>query len=347
MEKNFLSICAIIRDADGYLEEWLKFHSLMGVDHFYLFNNADKREFNKTAKLLEDLSSSINYTHVHFPGVKQQLPAYNHWIKTYAEQSEFVAFLDVDEFLHVRDISPMKHPVADFLETVPMDVGVLPIHWLLFGSSGKQRHREGGVLERFTMRANSVNPHVKVIARTSYLVSMSKDPHSVYSLGTTVDENFKELPKEQPLYFDGTADKLAIAHFHVKSLSEFKKKFERPRADNGEMRTNFEEHFRAHDVNEVEDLTLQMLMNGCTVDSRTEEVIIPRRIVKGEVDSAVAGLVATNPAYTEVQESAKKQMRKNSAKIQKAIEEEMKGQKPYTKEELMKPLKKTISIEDL
>ena len=34
-----LSICAIFQDETPYLKEWLEFHLMAGVQHFYLYNN--------------------------------------------------------------------------------------------------------------------------------------------------------------------------------------------------------------------------------------------------------------------------------------------------------------------
>ena len=35
---TYLSICAIYRDEAPYLVEWIEFHRLVGVEHFYLYD---------------------------------------------------------------------------------------------------------------------------------------------------------------------------------------------------------------------------------------------------------------------------------------------------------------------
>lgn len=250
--KYFLSVCAIIRYEDDYLREWLLFHAAQGVEKFFLYHNGTEEEFVKTAELLEAMDGIVEYQLIHSPGEKQQMAAYNAFIQTYREQSEWCAFIDVDEFLHARD----KVSIPSLLRSLPEKACALPVHWLLFGSNGRKRKTKGGVIERFTRRAGTVNPHIKTIARMHKAVEMCRDPHSVAVDGFTVNEKGEVIEGCQPLYFDGTADRIAIAHFHLKSLSEFQTKFTRPRADNGALRVNFEEHFKAHDVNDVEDLTL-------------------------------------------------------------------------------------------
>ena len=36
---HYLAICAIYRDEAPYLREWIEFHRLVGVEHFFLYDN--------------------------------------------------------------------------------------------------------------------------------------------------------------------------------------------------------------------------------------------------------------------------------------------------------------------
>ncbi len=37
--KHYLTLCAIFRDEADYLDEWLRFYDLVGVERFVLFDN--------------------------------------------------------------------------------------------------------------------------------------------------------------------------------------------------------------------------------------------------------------------------------------------------------------------
>ena len=39
MPPIYLAICAIFRDEAPFLDEWIAFHRLMGVEHFFLYDN--------------------------------------------------------------------------------------------------------------------------------------------------------------------------------------------------------------------------------------------------------------------------------------------------------------------
>ena len=44
--KYQLAICSIFQNEAGYLKEWIEFHRLLGVEHFYLFNNLSTDNFH-------------------------------------------------------------------------------------------------------------------------------------------------------------------------------------------------------------------------------------------------------------------------------------------------------------
>ena len=50
-KKFYLSFCSIFKNEAPYMKEWIEYHLLVGVDHFYLYNN------NSTDKLIKTLLS--------------------------------------------------------------------------------------------------------------------------------------------------------------------------------------------------------------------------------------------------------------------------------------------------
>jgi hypothetical protein len=84
----------------------------------------------------------VNYTV--WPGLVQQLPAYQFALAQLRRLAFWVAFIDVDEFID---------PVSD--ETIPQvlrrfeDTNSLVMNWLVFGSGGQVNQTAGLVIERF------------------------------------------------------------------------------------------------------------------------------------------------------------------------------------------------------
>jgi hypothetical protein len=106
-----LSICAIVRNEAKYLKEWIEFHRLVGVEHFYLYNN------NSTDLLQIALNEYIKkgiVTLIHWPdylgpmdeerayhwALSTQVPAYENAIKFMAaKKTKWLALLNTDEYL--------------------------------------------------------------------------------------------------------------------------------------------------------------------------------------------------------------------------------------------------------
>jgi Glycosyltransferase family 92 len=42
-----LCVCAIFRDEAPYLKEWIEFHRLVGIQKFYLYNNASTDNYKE------------------------------------------------------------------------------------------------------------------------------------------------------------------------------------------------------------------------------------------------------------------------------------------------------------
>ncbi len=52
--KYYLSICAIFKNEAAYLGEWIEFHRLAGVEHFYLYNNLSDDNYFSVLKYYID-----------------------------------------------------------------------------------------------------------------------------------------------------------------------------------------------------------------------------------------------------------------------------------------------------
>ncbi|NJO79378.1 MAG: glycosyltransferase family 92 protein [Cyanobacteria bacterium RM1_2_2] len=79
-----------------YLLEWLEFHKLVGVQKFYLYDNGDGID---TIGILYPYFESGEVILHDWPVAPGQLPAYKHCLQTYSQDSEWIAFIDLDEFL--------------------------------------------------------------------------------------------------------------------------------------------------------------------------------------------------------------------------------------------------------
>lgn len=110
--KYNISICAIFKTEPKFLNEWIEYHKLIGVDHFYLYNNTGKRYHNISLNsyIGRGVVSLINWP-VICPSDDQdqddyvwalisQVSAYENVIKMRASrESKWLIFMELDEYL--------------------------------------------------------------------------------------------------------------------------------------------------------------------------------------------------------------------------------------------------------
>lgn len=138
-----IAICSIFKNEAPFLKEFIVYHKMMGVEHFYFYNN------NSTDNYLEVLQPYIKegiVTLTEWPIKPGQIPAYKHWYENYRKDCNWVSFLDLDEM-----ICPTFHySIVDWLQHYSK-YPVIKIDWLMFGSNGLETHDNNKlVIEQYT-----------------------------------------------------------------------------------------------------------------------------------------------------------------------------------------------------
>lgn len=97
-----VSIVACARWETQAITEWLLYHRSIGFDHVYLYCNDDDPAELYAAVLpfLQGDAPFVTFRHYPFQG--QQFHMYMHCLRAHKDESEWVMFLDVDEFLCIR-----------------------------------------------------------------------------------------------------------------------------------------------------------------------------------------------------------------------------------------------------
>ncbi|MBQ8133027.1 MAG: glycosyltransferase family 92 protein [Clostridia bacterium] len=176
--KYSVSVCAIFRDEGTYLKEWLEFHLIAGVEHFYLYNNFSKDNYMEILKPYIDRNV---VTLIDWPVKQGQFAAYQHFFDNYSKETKWVCLIDLDEF-----IVPNKyHNIQDFLVKFENRPCVI-VYWKVFGSSGKiYRDTSGLVTEDFIVGYRKYIDIGKVFFNTKYKYDLGcyrgNDMHSMWA----------------------------------------------------------------------------------------------------------------------------------------------------------------------
>lgn len=233
-----LAVVAILKDEGHYLKEWLDYHLLAGVNHFYLYDNDST---DNQAEVVKPYVKAGLVDYIPLRGEAMQFAAYNDAIKKFKFQCRYMAFIDGDEFIYPKTGQNIAEVVDEILSHDVNASGVA-IHWQVFGSNGETTaDYSRGVLERFTRRATSDwylpantvgnfyaqgNCYVKNIVNPRR-VNLIRDPHKVtyFADGYGVDENANLSKGSIPLPI--VTDKIVVNHYYVKSREEFTQKVSR------------------------------------------------------------------------------------------------------------------------
>jgi hypothetical protein len=236
----YLSASTIYRNAASYLAEWIELHRVVGVERFFLYDNGSSDAHRDVlAPYLGDGTVVLHEWPMPFLGVSgrgmAQLRAFDHALRAHRDDSRWIAFLDIDEFL----FSPTRNPVSDLLpEYEPYPA--LCVSRAEYGSSGHRTRPEGLVIENFTRRGSVPADgwvRVKSVVDPSRAVRAISSHTFLYRDGDPVDENLRRVDQFDRSGMKPVAwSRFRINHYPTKSEEEFDRKNELWR-DVGPLRT--------------------------------------------------------------------------------------------------------------
>jgi len=231
-----LSVVLIIKDEGKYILEWLEYHLMAGVQHFYIYDNESTDD---TKKLLREYIDAGVITYHYWPGKKQQLPAYNHAIENYKNDTEYMAFIDADEFLISQDGRLLPNVIDDIFEThvgyySNVNAAGIAVNWRTYGTSFHKNVVNGLITRNYVYRGadlSEMNKCIKTICIPRKAKGFTKNPHEVdYVSGyVCISENGSYVMG--PWFYDGMCNKLRVNHYFSKSREECYNRFKKGKAD--------------------------------------------------------------------------------------------------------------------
>ena len=222
MAMKYLSIVACLKDERLNIKEWIDFHLGVGVEHFYIYDNGSS---DGSTEVLHPYIESGQVTYSYNTMDMCQLACYYNALTAFRDQSTWMAFIDLDEFLFAPG-GDLKTRLKDFEDKAPG----IAVNEVFFGSNGHKTRPGGGVLRNYTKRGKEINKHVKTICQPQHTVAPAFNPHAFYYMNGTAVNELGE-PCQGAFNEPGTADIFRINHYWVKSKEEYRAKLERGRAD--------------------------------------------------------------------------------------------------------------------
>jgi len=220
---NRVCIVAILKDEERFLDEWIIYHKMLGVDHFFLYDDDPSFPLEEFTKPYRQFVTAINWRpqDALYTGRSRQTRAYTHAVEHYALSFDWVLFLDADEFVVLR----RHETVKDFLNEFPAYVNAVSINWHQFGHDRYYEDPAGLVSASLTRRMFLPDKEVKTFSRPQKILLPIHSAHYCeLEVHTRADANRNQF--KVPLY-PGKTDVAHINHYLCRSFHTWLKRVDR------------------------------------------------------------------------------------------------------------------------
>ena len=224
--KYNISICQIFKDEAPYLREWIEYHMMIGIDHFYFYDNNSSDGYES---IIQPYIEKGIITLVKWPKEHAQVEAYEDCIRRFRNESDWIGFIDVDEFI----VPVAENSFPKFLNRFSKKPAVL-IYWRVFNSGGMvDRDLNGLVIEDFVVASEKLYNKGKCFYNThyDYLWNDPKNKSMFHILWTSVNNTpvppvdiFNRFITDSYYPAAKKAIPVQLNHYTLKSYMEHKEK---------------------------------------------------------------------------------------------------------------------------
>lgn len=232
---NKIAICAVFKDENQYVREWIDYHLKMGFDFFLIYDNESKIPLKETVKDYIDKGIvRVIFRRGQYDG--RQCETYSKSISLLVN-FKWVAFIDIDEFIVLLN---EEKNVKDYLDKFGDDVSGVGLNWLVFGSNGHIKSQDL-VINSYTQSCPN-HPKCRLIKSIIKPIDFlgCDNPHFFYLRGKMVNVNGQIMEvgsKNIPPILDKN---MRINHYFTRSYEEFRLKQKRGGGNSASKRKTFE-----------------------------------------------------------------------------------------------------------
>lgn len=215
-----VAVCAIVRNENRYLREWIEWHKGLGVEKFFIYDNGHGNDENPHDAIGDD--PQVVIIDWRDRDGNTQCEAYDECYREHGSEFDWMGFIDIDEFVQ------SEMPMPDVLNTLQADV--VAFSWRMMTDNGLVHYDDRPVQERFTQPAEDLKPEsqfVKSFVRGGIEgLSFDRDPHMPHHPALeVVNPDGGKAP--QCSVGTGSREVAWIDHHFTKTAEEFAQKVSR------------------------------------------------------------------------------------------------------------------------
>ncbi|XP_020115094.1 LOW QUALITY PROTEIN: glycosyltransferase family 92 protein Os08g0121900-like [Ananas comosus] len=163
--RSLICACTMVYNAAKFLGEWVAYHAAIGVERFFLYDNASDDDEEEAAAIRRLSSAGHRVSSRYWPWPKTQEAAFSHCAAAHRDACRWMAFVDVDEFVFSPDWAGSPRPNRSMLGSllpVRPNIGQVSMGCYEFGPSGLSAHPKPGVTQGYTCRRRAAERHKSV-----------------------------------------------------------------------------------------------------------------------------------------------------------------------------------------
>ncbi len=233
-EKVYISIVAIFKDEVDIID-WIEHHLKIGVERFYLYDNDSIDDYESILKPYID-KGIVVYRKI--LGKCMQRPVYRDAICRYKNETEWLAIIDLDEYI----VPVESDSIQEFLQPFEKFSGVV-VNWVMYDSNGMKFRPNGkSVIEAYTRvdkdYQSQLNKTIKSIVKPKDVRLVPSVHCCIYKKGKyAVDENFeRHVSHLRTCTERNSIEKIRVNHYHCKSYEDYILKISKGFADRKTLR---------------------------------------------------------------------------------------------------------------
>lgn len=212
-----MCVCTMLRNQARFLREWITYHSHIGVQRWYIYDNNSDDDIDEVIESLN--RSRFNITKHLWPWIKSQEAGFAHCGIRARGECKWVGFIDVDEFFHFpnhnnNSSSPSLHHVLRQKLHSNIKVGEIRTFCYNFGPSGHKVAPAKGVTIGYTCRVAAHERHKSIIRPEALSSSLVNSVHHF-----RLKDGWESVTLDRPV--------MVINHYKYQVWDVFKDKFYR------------------------------------------------------------------------------------------------------------------------
>jgi hypothetical protein len=279
-------LATCVRNEGLYLLEWFAFYSILGFKRIVVYSNNNDDLSDELLSCLHDYGYIIWRPRVLAANESPQLTAFadlsrellelkdSNLLRGLTEQERYLAWLDCDEFLHIKCSTIQNIP--QLLNAYDFPDG-LSLNWRHYGSSSQNTYTQGLTIERFLYASSPDFIHDKQIKTISKISSDHyseithhrpfKKPGSCANIIYTSNPNHEERSVPSSIIDRGELavclpeaeihhEVCQLNHYSIRSLQEYTIKTARGNGYQSQDHNSphfHDDYFQTRDVNDILD----------------------------------------------------------------------------------------------